>query len=70
MRSWRSRFRPSSPRCCRAAITHVDVSGVVASVTVVEENYYGLDYVIYFTLVRYGAEWALVTKSYSQIPPQ
>ena len=54
----------------RAAITHVDVSGVVASVTVVEENYYGLDYVICFTLVRYGAEWALVTKSYSQIPPQ
>ena len=54
----------------RATITQIDIVGDAALATLVEENYYGIDYVIYFTLVRYGKAWAITTKTFSQVPPK
>jgi len=59
----------SPPAGYRATITHVEIAGDAASATLVEESYYGIDYVIFFTLVRYEGVWAIVTKTYSQVPP-
>jgi KaiC/GvpD/RAD55 family RecA-like ATPase len=54
----------------RAAITNIDVAGDAATATLVEEKYYDIDYVIFFTLVRYDGAWAITTKTYSQGPPR
>jgi len=56
------------PAGYRASVTRIDIAGHAACATLVEENYYGLDYVIYFTLVRYDGVWRIVTKTYSQVP--
>lgn len=58
------------PKGYRATITALDVSGDAAVATLVEEKYYGIDYVIYFTLVRYGQGWTITTKTFSQVPPK
>ncbi len=65
--SWVAEHSP--PDGYRTTITHLDIAGDAASATLVEESYYGVDYVIFFTLVRYDREWAIVTKTYSQVPP-
>lgn len=64
--SWVAEHSP--PDGYRATITHLDIAGDAASATLVEESYYGVDYVIFFTLVRYDREWAIMTKTYSQVP--
>ena len=57
------------PEGYRAEITNVESAKHVAAATLVEENYYGIDYVIFFSLVRYDGRWTIVTKSYSQVSP-
>jgi hypothetical protein len=57
------------PTGYRATITHLEIAGDAATATLVEENYYDVDYVIYFTLVRYDGVWSIVTKTHSQVPP-
>ena len=54
----------------RATITNIDVAGDAATATLVEEKYYDIDYVIFFTLVRYDGAWAITTKTFSQVPPR
>ena len=58
-----------APAGYRATIAQLDIAGDAASATLVEESYYGVDYVIFFTLVRYEGSWAIVNKTYSQVPP-
>lgn len=57
-----------SPAGYRAGITRIDVAGHAACATLVEESYYGIDYVVFFTLVRYDGRWQVVTKTYSEVP--
>lgn len=52
-----------------ATISQVDVAGIAAMATLLEENYYGIDYTIFFTLVRYDGTWRITSKTYSQMPP-
>ena len=63
--SWVADQQP--PVGYRATITHVEVVADAATATLVEESYYDVDYVVYFTLVRYGGTWQIVTKTYSQV---
>lgn len=58
------------PTGYRATITELDIAGDAAAATLVEEKYYDIDYVIYFTLVRYGQGWTITTKTFSQVPPK
>ncbi len=57
------------PTGYRATITAIDIAGDAATATLVEEKYYDIDYVIYFTLVRYDGAWSITTKTFSQVPP-
>jgi hypothetical protein len=54
----------------RATITHLEIATDVATATLVEEHYYDIDYVVFFSLVRYGGTWRIVTKAYSQVSPR
>ena len=58
------------PTGYRATITELDIAGDAAAATLVEEKYYDINYVIYFTLVRYGQGWTITTKTFSQVPPK
>ncbi|MCZ3388419.1 MAG: nuclear transport factor 2 family protein [Actinomycetia bacterium] len=58
------------PTGYRATITNIDIAGDAAKATLVEEKYYDIDYVIYFTLVRYDGAWSITTKTFSQVPPK
>ena len=51
----------------RATITQVEISSDVAMATLVEEKYYDIDYIVFFTLVRSGGTWCIVTKTYSRV---
>ncbi|MEO8106527.1 MAG: nuclear transport factor 2 family protein [Actinomycetes bacterium] len=64
---WVGQQRP--PDGYRASIAQVDIAGDAAVATLREENYYGVDYTIFFTLVRYDGVWQITTKTHSQIPP-
>jgi Putative lumazine-binding len=51
----------------RATITHIEITTDVALATLVEEKYYDTDYIIFFSLVRSGGRWSIVTKTYSSV---
>jgi hypothetical protein len=48
----------------RASITHIEITADAAMVTVAEEKYYDTDYIVYFSLLRSGGKWSIVTKTY------
>lgn len=52
----------------RARITSVEVNETAATATLVEENYLGFTFVNYFTLLRCGGDWRIVSKTYQQLP--
>ena len=58
-----------APQGYRATISQIDVAGDAAMATLLEASYYGIDYTIFFTLVRYEGIWRITSKTYSQIPP-
>jgi len=66
--AWVAKRQP--PVGYRATITHLEIATDVATATLVEENYYDVDYVVFFSLVRYGGLWRIVTKAYSQVSSQ
>jgi hypothetical protein len=51
----------------RATITQVEITADVAMATLVEEKYYDIDYIVFFSLVRSGGTWCIVTKTYSGV---
>ncbi len=51
-----------------ATISEIHLAGRAAVATLVESNYYGIDYVIYFTLVRYDDKWTITTKTFGEVP--
>jgi hypothetical protein len=52
----------------RCVITNVDVDGLAASVEVLQENCYGVNYINYFQLLKIDGEWLIVSKAYDAIP--
>ena len=63
--AWAADMQP--PPGYRATITHIEIIADVAMATLVEAKYYDTDYVIFFTLVRSGGLWRIVTKTYSRV---
>ncbi len=57
----------SPPERYLATVSQISIDGNCAMARLVEQDYYGIDYVIYFSLVRYQSAWQIVTKTYSQI---
>jgi Putative lumazine-binding len=55
------------PEGYRATVSQIGIDGNCAMARLVEQDYYGIDYVIYFSLVRYQSDWQIVTKTYSEI---
>ncbi len=51
----------------RAQITHLDVAGRVASVTLTEGPYWGLHFTNYFHLIRAGSDWLIISKTFNHI---
>lgn len=52
----------------RCLITKIDIAGCAASVEVVQENCYGVNYVNYFQLLKIDEQWLIVSKSYHGTP--
>lgn len=52
----------------RCMITSIDIDGLAASVEVLQENCYGVNYINYFQLLKVEGEWLIVSKSYDAIP--
>lgn len=52
----------------RCQITKIDVAGDAASVEVVQENCYGVNYVNYFQLLKIEGQWLIVSKAYNATP--
>src|ERR1700742_1277831 len=48
-----------------ARISHLDVAGPAASVTLAEGPYLGMHFTNYFHLIKIGAEWRIVSKAFS-----
>src|SRR3569832_1700652 len=48
-----------------ARITHLDVAGAAASATLAEGPYLGMHFTNYFHLMKIGAEWRIVSKTFS-----
>jgi hypothetical protein len=51
----------------RCTITKIDITGQAASVEVVQENCYGVDYVNYFQLLKIEGQWLIVSKAYDAV---
>ena len=49
----------------RCLVTKIDVAGNVASVEVVQENCYGVNYTNYFQLLKIEGQWLFVSKAYN-----
>lgn len=54
----------------RAAIVDIHVDRRVARGTVVEESYFGLDFVDHFHLLETARGWRIVDKTFSHEPPR
>jgi len=52
-----------------AEITHTEVAGSVASVTLTERGYMGMNFVDYFHLVKVDGDWYIVSKSFQASLP-
>jgi uncharacterized protein (TIGR02246 family) len=52
-----------------AAVADIRVAGAVASATVTEQGYLGLDFVDLFHLVRKEDGWKIVSKTFNGVPP-
>jgi hypothetical protein len=68
--AWAADRQP--PPGYRATITHIEITADVAMATLVEEKYYDTDYndtdyIVFFSLVRSGGMWRIVTKTYSRV---
>jgi|TARA_Y100000310_G_scaffold304743_1_gene344195 hypothetical protein len=50
----------------RGIIQSVELTGTAAVAKVVEENYQGADFVDYFFLMKFGADWKIVTKLFNK----
>jgi hypothetical protein len=48
-------------------ISKIDVAGHVASVEVVQENCYGVNYINYFQLLKIEGQWLIVSKAYDAV---
>jgi hypothetical protein len=51
----------------RCYISKIDVAGNAASVEVVQENCYGVNYINYFQLLKIDSQWLIVSKAYDVI---
>lgn len=52
----------------RCLITKIDVAGNAASVELVQEACYGVNYTNYFQLLKIDGRWLIVSKSYNGEP--
>lgn len=52
----------------RCYITKIDVAGDAANAEVVQEHCFGVNYINYFHLIKSGAEWLIVSKTYYAVP--
>jgi hypothetical protein len=50
-----------------AEITQVDVAGRIASVTLRERGFLGLDFIDYFHLVNVDGRWKIVSKTFTTL---
>jgi hypothetical protein len=51
----------------RYQITKLDVAGNAASVEMVQENCYGVNYINYFQLLKIEGQWLIVSKAYDVV---
>jgi putative lumazine-binding protein len=49
----------------RAQISHVEVTGQIASITLEEQGFLGLSFTDYFHLVRVDGRWQIVAKTFT-----
>lgn len=54
----------------RCTISKIDVAGHAASVEVMQENCYGVNYVNYFQLLKMDGQWLIVSKVYDAVHTQ
>ena len=59
---------PLSPGNYKAEITNVEVSGPVASVTLKEAGFMGMNFTDYFHLAEVGGEWKIISKTFNPEP--
>ena len=53
----------------KAEITSVEVSGPVASITLKEAGFMGLNFTDYFHLAKIGDEWKIISKTFNPEMP-
>lgn len=49
----------------QAKITHVEVSGPIASITLKEAGFMGVNFTDYFHLARIDGEWKIISKTFN-----
>ena len=49
----------------QAEITHVEVSGPTASITLKEAGFMGMNFTDYFHLARVNGEWKIISKTFN-----
>lgn len=53
----------------RAEITHVEISGPVASITLKEAGFMGINFTDYFHLAKVNDEWKIISKTFNPEKP-
>lgn len=56
---------PGAKNGYRAEITQIEVTGRVASATLKEQNFLGMNFTDYFHLAKLGGRWTIVSKTFS-----
>ena len=59
---------PANPGNYRGEITQVEVSGPVASVTLKEAGFMGMNFTDYFHLAEVNGEWKIISKTFNPEP--
>jgi len=52
-----------------AVVSDIRVAGAIASASISEQGYLGLDFVDLFHLVRQQGDWKIVSKTFNGVPP-